>query len=120
MIEKDDWRLRPGDEQFYSGLSLKKIKFPVFWQMAYREKNVFYDMVVTDAEDYVARFKRCEEFLHCEKVQTFWHAHCEFCWEKFMTDMDTECYCTPDFLHWICRECYEDFKDKFNFKLIQD
>ena len=86
MIEKNDWRLHPGDEQ---------IKFPEFWQTSYREKNAFYDMIVAEAKDYFVRFKQGEEFLRGEKVQILWHAHCQFCWQKFTTDMDAECYCTP-------------------------
>ncbi|SCZ11220.1 hypothetical protein [Alkaliphilus peptidifermentans] len=50
------------------------------------------------------------------------HAHCEFCWKKF-----SECgtndslnigYSTKDKYHWICCDCYEDFKDIFNWKLL--
>ncbi len=118
MIEKNDWRLHPGDEQFYSGLSLKKIKFPEFWQTSYREKNAFYDMIVAEAKDYFVRFKQGEEFLRGEKVQILWHAHCQFCWQKFTTDMDAECYCTPDYRHWICHDCFEEFKDTFNFTIL--
>lgn len=120
MIEKDDWRLHPGDEQFYNSLKLKKIKFPEFWQHAYRTKNDFYKLVADEARDFSVRFSPGEELPQGERAGRFWHAHCQFCWEKFITDMDVECYCTPDFSHWICSDCYEDFKDKFNFKLTEE
>jgi hypothetical protein len=50
------------------------------------------------------------------------HDHCDFCWEKFSL---TECegsiregYATVDDYHWICPACFEDFKDMFEWKVI--
>ena len=53
------------------------------------------------------------------------HEHCIFCWAKFY--MHPEClqegYCTsPENTrdaHWICPECYADFKDRFGWT-VQD
>ena len=36
-------------------------------------------------------------------------------WEKAMTNTECEFYCTKDMYHWICKECFEDFKDKFGW-----
>jgi hypothetical protein len=47
------------------------------------------------------------------------HDHCEFCTGKFATlgrDF-TEGFSTED-QHWICKECYEDFKSQFGWKVI--
>ena len=52
------------------------------------------------------------------------HHHCEFCWHRFMEDStnvedcSTEGYCTTDERIWICKTCYTDFKDLFNWTII--
>ena len=43
------------------------------------------------------------------------HDHCSFCWEKFVEGIHG--YCTLDKYHWICQDCYNDFKEKFNWDL---
>ena len=49
------------------------------------------------------------------------HDHCEFCWNKFMEDClnlkdcSTSGYNTKDGKRWICKECFEDFKDLFEW-----
>lgn len=54
------------------------------------------------------------------------HEHCVFCWQK-ITDLDikdceTEGYCTmyekTGQTQWICKDCFNEFKKKFNFKVI--
>ena len=50
------------------------------------------------------------------------HEHCEFCWATFSEfDGDLhEGYCTEPTgkaAYWICPECYNDFKEKFDWKL---
>lgn len=54
---------------------------------------------------------------HCD------HAHCIFCWEKFGSgdNMLHEGYHTleipgqPWKQWWICEQCYQDFKDRFQW-----
>jgi len=49
------------------------------------------------------------------------HDHCQFCWEKFSeneSDLHVG-YCTLDYYYWICEECYGDFKNMFQWKLIK-
>ena len=47
------------------------------------------------------------------------HEHCSFCWEKFDSDEQIG-YCTRDYYHWICTNCYEDFKELFKWKIIEE
>lgn len=119
MIEKDDWRLT-GNEDYLNGLKLKKIKFPDFWQQSFKEKNFFYKKVLEEAENYVKASNTGKEYLTEDKFQLFWHEHCTFCWEKFMTDLDIEGFCSDDYAIWICKNCFEDFKEKFNFTLTEN
>jgi hypothetical protein len=49
------------------------------------------------------------------------HDHCDFCWTKFM-EVDSpevlhEGYTTQERDRWVCRDCYEDFKEMFAWKL---
>ena len=48
------------------------------------------------------------------------HDHCEFCGRKFAcTGGDlTEGYRTLDGYHWISKDCYEDFKNLFNWQIV--
>jgi hypothetical protein len=52
------------------------------------------------------------------------HDHCEFCLAKFMNepgeDIRTEGYTTKDYYRWICSSCFNDFKDRMNWKVISD
>ena len=53
------------------------------------------------------------------------HTHCEFCWHKFMEnsqgidDCSSYGYSSLDGKYWVCSECFEDFKEVFNWKLIE-
>jgi len=48
--------------------------------------------------------------------------HCEFCWATFMLehvpDVHHEGYCTLDEYRWICRRCFEDFAERFQWKVV--
>lgn len=50
------------------------------------------------------------------------HDHCEFCGDKFSLDeVDLHIgYSTVNGYHWICERCFVDFKDEFNWKLINE
>jgi len=45
------------------------------------------------------------------------HDHCEFCGAKFSLDKKdlNEGYATEDRYHWVCEDCYNDFKDEFKW-----
>jgi hypothetical protein len=59
------------------------------------------------------------------------HAHCEFCWAKFMdpeyrtvrgyetpSDVLTEGYHSEDGFGWICSRCFEDFREMFDLTVV--
>ena len=50
------------------------------------------------------------------------HDHCSFCWASFCLhegckDAVHEGYTTLDDYHWICKECFDDFKKLFKWKV---
>lgn len=49
------------------------------------------------------------------------HDHCEFCLAKFMEQDKPETlregYSTLDRYRWICKPCFEDFADLFQWKV---
>ena len=49
------------------------------------------------------------------------HDHCEFCWRKIAVFDDPDAqrvgYATVDRLHWVCRQCFEDFKEMFAWEV---
>lgn len=48
------------------------------------------------------------------------HEHCEFCWEKISELPKTQHagYCTLDGQRWICEACFHDFKDMFQWIVV--
>lgn len=109
-----DWRLN-GQEEYLSNITLYKIVFPDFWETAYRDKNEFFLSIERYAHRHVETFNYGHEYLEGEKIQHFWHDHCEFCWEKAVTNAPCEFYCTKDMKYWICAECFRDFSEKFQW-----
>lgn len=53
--------------------------------------------------------------------KTWDHDHCDFCWATFSEyEIDLhEGYVTEDKHTWICPECYKDFKEMFDWVLIE-
>lgn len=51
------------------------------------------------------------------------HDHCAFCWQEFCTDVTCDSlkagYCTEDEYYWICPQCFEDFKDRFGWRVVE-
>ncbi len=111
---EQDWRLN-GQEECLQNAVLYKIVFPDFWKKAYVDKNEFYQSILRYAENHVKAFPDTKQHLENDQIQLFWHEHCDFCWGKAMTNMNCEFYCTKDMRHWICKECFEDFKDKLGW-----
>ena len=110
----EDWRLR-GQEKYLKNVTLYKVIFPKFWEKAYAERNLFYQKISSQAHNFVEHMNRGSEFLEGDKIQHFWHDHCEFCWEDVTTDTECEFYCTKDMYYWICPECFDDFQDSFGW-----
>ena len=52
------------------------------------------------------------------------HDHCEFCGAKFMVsggpEILTAGYATDDNYRWIGRQCFEDFRDEFEWTVGND
>jgi hypothetical protein len=48
------------------------------------------------------------------------HDHCEFCMAKFSNYKDAlhSGYCTMDERQWICEDCYNDFKEFFQWRTV--
>lgn len=110
----NDWRFN-GQEEYLSNKTLYKITFPNFWKNAYKNRNAFFRSIEQYAIEHVETIESGYDFLEGEKIQHFWHEHCEFCWYKALTDIDCTFYCTEDMRYWICEECFRDFKEKFNW-----
>jgi hypothetical protein len=61
-------------------------------------------------------------FKAYSKYREEWdHDHCEFCQMKFMEvghpDALHEGFITEDNYHWVCSQCFEDFKELFEWKV---
>ena len=110
-----DWRLN-GQERILQNATLYRITFPEFWKTSYREKNAFFQRIDREARSYAEEMEKSREFPKGEEIGRFWHAHCAFCWEKATTDLPCTFYSTSDMKHWICEECFLDFKEIFHWK----
>jgi len=77
------------------------------WRLTNQEKYLFGKTL---------RWKR-----YTTRSEEWDHDHCAFCWQKFMDqdlpDVHREGYATEDDYYWICKTCYLDFKDRFQWKL---
>lgn len=58
-------------------------------------------------------------YLHnfCKQSPMWDHEHCEFCFEKIMENSN-KAYSTLDDCYWICKACYEDFKQDFGLSIF--
>lgn len=112
-----DWRII-NQEEYLKGTEFREVKFPDFWKESYLARNDFYQMISKDAVDFVGKYNRGREYLDGENIRKFWHAHCEFCTEKITTEEPRVCYCSADYSIWICKNCFDDFRERFDFKLL--
>jgi len=48
------------------------------------------------------------------------HDHCVFCMEKLDASTEALAYCTEDYYHWICEQCYSDHKEAFGWALVEE
>jgi len=52
------------------------------------------------------------------------HDHCAFCWAKFIEPPAEDClregYCTEDAYHWVCADCFADFRDRFEWVVLKE
>lgn len=49
------------------------------------------------------------------------HVHCEFCWEKIgaYEGVPHFGYCTLDGRQWVCEACFSDFKNLFEWTVVE-
>ena len=116
----DDWRIIKEHEQYWKSKKLFKIIFPEFWQSAYETKNIFFQYVFAEAKKHVELLGKYKEYLEGDCCREFWHRHCNFCMKEITTDMNEECYCSEDGSDWICSECFNDFKERFGWKVFEN
>lgn len=73
-------------------------------------------------EKYLSKVDICFKLYSERKNRPDWeHDHCEFCGETFSdTEPDSliQGYATNDDYHWICENCYSDFKEMFQWNVI--
>ncbi|KAA3611938.1 MAG: hypothetical protein DWQ01_07600 [Planctomycetota bacterium] len=50
------------------------------------------------------------------------HEHCEFCFAKISTNPADEnaAYATEDLNCWICKTCFQDFSEEFNWVVSEE
>lgn len=113
----EDWRIN-GQEAYLNNAVFYKITFPIFWEKAYKDQNKFYQKILSYAEYYVKSTGTCREYLEGDQIQHLWHDHCEFCWEKAVTNEPLEFYCTTDLKYWVCKNCFQDFANRFQWQVI--
>ncbi|MCM1043376.1 MAG: hypothetical protein NC350_04125 [Corallococcus sp.] len=119
MVDKKDWRLiANASNDYFKDMKFYKVKFPDYWKTSRENKTEFYQKILADAQDFVNKTGRGGNYLNDDDVRLFWHEHCAFCFEKFTTDDETECYRSEDGYYWVCEDCLEDFKDYYNFTVI--
>jgi hypothetical protein len=50
------------------------------------------------------------------------HDHCEFWWAKFAVEerpgIVHEGYCPLDGYRWICSTCFDNFKERFDWRVV--
>jgi hypothetical protein len=52
--------------------------------------------------------------------ETWDHDHCAFCNKKFDASTEELAYCTENYYHWICEDCYQDFKETFEWVVVDE
>ena len=60
---------------------------------------------------------RTLEWTEFEPTENWDHEHCVFCWEK-LNGPGIEWYRTEDGGDWICPVCFENFKERFGWKIL--
>jgi len=79
------------------------------------------DWRLTNQEKYLKN-KKLIMMDYKDRTSSTDHDHCEFCFEKFSEDTQdiNNGYCTDDCYYWICLNCYNDFKELFQWNIINN
>lgn len=52
------------------------------------------------------------------------HDHCDFCFATFMVedhpDVLHQGYATSDEYHWVCEKCFADFRELFQWAVVEE
>ena len=79
------------------------------WRLQGQEKYLFGKSLI---------FKK-----YSNRVSNTDHDHCEFCSDKFSDTIPNSLtigYTTTDDYHWICENCFADFKMDFEWTIINE
>ncbi len=83
-----------------------------------------HDWRLTNQENYlfgVTLFHR--KYRQYGPNQNWDHDHCEFCWATFSLHDNPEFlkegYATEDEYRWICTRCYQDFRQRFRWSVVE-
>ena len=75
------------------------------------------DWRLNGQERFLFKVKLTKVKLHFPEPDIVDHEHCDFCWGKF-SDKDDDLhvgYVTDDHEHIVCEECFNDFKERFEW-----
>ena len=114
----NDWRIIDEQENYWKEKSFLKINFPQFWQQALETKNRFYQYVISETQRYIELTKQEEKNIKEDHCELFWHRHCDFCTKSMTVDLNEPCYCSKNGVDWICSECFNDFRQRFEWKVL--
>lgn len=81
-------------------------------------KNMMDDWRLTDQKKYLLG-QNLRKKMFIPRRKEWEHEHCVFCWAKFPTEY-AEGYCTEDESVWICPGCYQDFREKFQWTVLEE
>ena len=77
--------------------------------------NLNEDWRLTNQKEYLYK-KKLTKKKYEQPSETWDHDHCEFCWERIDVNSPAA-YTDEDDYHWICEECYNDFKEMFEWEV---
>ena len=104
----------------YSNKTFLHLKFPDFWENAYKKKNNFYKHVFNEAKMHSNALKLDKECYENGKCALFWHRHCDFCFTTITLDMSGDCYCSENGDEWICSKCFDENKKTYSWKEVSE
>ena len=106
-----------------------KTCFPIHWYSTKQMRTVLFTLNnSTNNKFYDTWLQGQEKYLMHESLvmavcpkESRKRNHCEFCRTEFGCEGGVERgYASKDRRRWICEKCFEDFKDMFHFRAIQN
>ena len=79
------------------------------------------------AKDEITAHKKYMEFMigkelikgEFHKTPQNDHEHCIFCWQK-INDQNNKAYCIKERDLWVCKDCFQEYGDEYNWHVNQD